>query len=380
MIRRELSADTETPVSLFMTVRTGETHAALFESVEGRERWARRSLIALGARKTVVARSLSEVTSVLELASDAPKSPLDYAFGSFAYEAAQAFIPLANPMASDGAPLAEFFLPEAVLLYDHRKHMVEAFFFDAAVEARVMANLAQTPRAPLLDATLRAPASTATRAVTPSEFATKVQRTKEYIAAGDAFQVVVSQKFQLQAGERDLFRAYRALRRDNPSPYLYYFVTPHLEAAGASPETLIRVENDVVHVRPLAGTRGRGRSDADDEAIERELLADPKERAEHLMLVDLGRNDVGRVRAWQCGGRPDDGRRALFARDAHRLGGERHAAQRPFGARCLRCGVSRRHAFGRPEETRHGDHRRARRCAAGALRRCGGLLRITKGV
>ncbi len=294
MIRRELSADTETPVSLFMAARGDDTHAALYESVEGQERWARKSLIALGCRTEVVAHTLAEVPRVLALAQAAPASPLDYAFGWFAYEAAQAFTPVTGGLLPP-PPLAEFFVPEAVLLYDHRAHSVEAFFADDAIERRVMERLSRAPRAPLSDLAARPAPVVASRQVAPREYERKVLRAKDYIAAGDAFQIVVSQKFHLPAGPRDLFGAYRALRRDNPSPYLYYFKTPHVEAAGASPETLIRVEDDVVRVRPIAGTRGRGRDEHEDRAIEQELLSDEKERAEHLMLIDLGRNDVGRV-------------------------------------------------------------------------------------
>jgi anthranilate synthase component 1 len=121
-----------------------------------------------------------------------------------------------------------------------------------------------------------------------------VGRAKEYIAAGDAFQIVLAQRFEAPF-TLPPFSLYRALRRTNPSPYLYFLDFGTFAVAGSSPEILVRVRGDVVELRPLAGTRPRGETPHEDKALEAELLADPKERAEHLMLLDLGRNDVGRV-------------------------------------------------------------------------------------
>jgi anthranilate synthase component 1 len=125
-------------------------------------------------------------------------------------------------------------------------------------------------------------------------FEAAVREVKEYIAAGDAFQVVLSQRLDVELGAEP-FEVYRALRSTNPSPYMYYLELDGIALVGSSPEVLVRVEDDEVTVRPIAGTRPRGGSDAEDRSLEEELKADPKERAEHLMLVDLGRNDVGRV-------------------------------------------------------------------------------------
>ncbi len=293
MIRRELHTDSDTPVSLFTALDDGMTCAALYESVEGSERWARRSLIALSRQPARVARQVAEVAPLIAgfALPEKPSSLLEGAFGYFTWEAAQAFIRL-PALADSGLPLAEFFAPEAVLLYDHRRHSVEAFFADSAIEAHCMQRLSAPRPASLQDAstpTLRP----ATRAVTAADYQARVTRAKEYIAAGDAFQVVVSQRFSAPAAP--LFAAYRQLRRNNPSPYLYYLRTQNLEAAGASPEVLVRVEDETVTVRPIAGTARRGHDEAEDKALAAALLADPKECAEHAMLVDLGRNDVGRV-------------------------------------------------------------------------------------
>ncbi|MCZ7683214.1 MAG: anthranilate synthase component I family protein [Sandaracinaceae bacterium] len=122
-----------------------------------------------------------------------------------------------------------------------------------------------------------------------------MRRAKEHIRAGDIFQVVLSQRFAVPSRGIDLFDVYRMLRAINPSPYMYLLRMPEVGIAGASPETLVRVEGRSAEVRPIAGTRRRGASAEDDARIAGELLADPKERAEHVMLVDLGRNDLGRV-------------------------------------------------------------------------------------
>jgi anthranilate synthase component 1 len=129
---------------------------------------------------------------------------------------------------------------------------------------------------------------------TPEEFKRMVTRAKDYIAAGDIFQVVLSQRFEAPFALPP-FALYRALRRVNPSPYLYFLDFGSFAVAGSSPEILVKTKDGVVTIRPIAGTRHRGVTPHEDEALEAELLADPKERAEHLMLLDLGRNDVGRV-------------------------------------------------------------------------------------
>jgi anthranilate synthase component 1 len=141
-----------------------------------------------------------------------------------------------------------------------------------------------------------APATVLPRSTTErAAYVRAVERVKEYILAGDIFQAVLSQRFEVDRGGVDPFDVYRALRVVNPSPYMFHLEFPEARVTGASPETLVRCEGGRVEVRPIAGTRPRGRTPAEDEALEAELIADPKEKAEHLMLIDLGRNDVGRV-------------------------------------------------------------------------------------
>jgi anthranilate synthase component 1 len=129
------------------------------------------------------------------------------------------------------------------------------------------------------------------------DYETAVGKIKEYVLAGDAFQVVLSQRFDLPRAGVDPFDVYRVLRVTNPSPYMFHLEFPEAQVTGASPEVLVRLDGTRVEVRPIAGTRKRGKDAVEDAALEQELLSDPKERAEHVMLIDLGRNDVGRVSA-----------------------------------------------------------------------------------
>jgi anthranilate synthase component 1 len=153
--------------------------------------------------------------------------------------------------------------------------------------------LAQRP-VPAPDAHGRPAPAPATSTMQPAEFHRLVEVAKEHITAGDIFQVVLSQRFDVE-GSVDPFAVYRALRLLNPSPYLYFLRTGHVEVAGSSPEPMVRLRDGVVTSRPIAGTRKRGETDLEDERLAADLIEDPKERAEHVMLVDLARNDVGRV-------------------------------------------------------------------------------------
>ncbi|MGR3716455.1 MAG: anthranilate synthase component I [Thermohalobaculum sp.] len=162
----------------------------------------------------------------------------------------------------------------------------------AALEAIDRALLRGTPVTPVTS--VAAPALDAVSNTTHAEYLEMVERAKEYVRAGDVFQVVPSQRWAL-ALDVEPFSLYRAIRRINPSPYLFFFNHGDFQIVGASPEIMVRVRDGKVTIRPIAGTRPRGKTPEEDKALEAELLADPKERAEHLMLLDLGRNDVGRV-------------------------------------------------------------------------------------
>ena len=201
-----------------------------------------------------------------------------------------------------------------------------------------------------------------------------MRRIQEYILAGDAFQVVYSQRFEVPRGDVDPFDVYRALRVINPSPYMFHLEFPEAVVTGASPEVLVRLDGGEVEVRPIAGTRRRGATPEEDAALEAELRADPKELAEHIMLIDLGRNDVGRVSVPGSGhpARPH-GDGALLAR--HAPGLERARARAPGHPRRRRGAglVPGRDAERRAQDPRHGDHRGAGAVAARDLRRRGRL-------
>ncbi len=194
---------------------------------------------------------------------------------------------------------------------------------------------------------------------TEATFIAAVERAKEYIRAGDVFQVVPSQRFSVPFALPP-FSLYRALRRINPAPFLVFGDFGGFSVVAASPEILVRCRDNTVTVRPLAGTRRRGATPEEDRALEVELLADPKERAEHLMLLDLGRNDVGRVAAIGSVKVTAQFQVERYSPgDAYRLGGAGAAARRARCARCLLRRLPGRHADRRAEDPRHGDHRGA---------------------
>jgi anthranilate synthase component I len=200
-------------------------------------------------------------------------------------------------------PLAHFLGGAVVIVFDA---LAQTVTIAAESEADITRALADLEHAPRLGA-IRVP----DRHLLPNDvsldledagYLERVLRAKEYIAAGDAFQIVLARTFSVPRAGRDPFDVYRAMRLVNPSPYMYFLdlppasgTTERLRIAGASPETMVRLEGGVMTVRPIAGTRPRGKTRAEDAALEADLLADPKERAEHVMLIDLGRNDVGRV-------------------------------------------------------------------------------------
>ena len=198
-------------------------------------------------------------------------------------------------------------ITDTLVVFDHVQHRLllfanaptpdgcnlDAAYDDAIARLDTLAARVQTP----LTYALPAPGSAdvpPTSTMTQSQYEEAVRRAKEYIAAGDIFQVVLSQRLR-RPTQADPFSIYRALRRINPSPYMFFLELGDMHLVGSSPEVLVRLSDRTAAVRPIAGTRPRGATPAEDQALEAELRADPKERAEHVMLVDLGRNDLGRV-------------------------------------------------------------------------------------
>jgi len=320
-VRVEVEADTETPVSAFLKLARGERHAFLLESVEGGERSARFSF--LGARPRSVVRwklgdpgdPIAALRSAL-VTHQAVRVPGTPRFsgglvGHVAYDAVKLFeprVPMARPdeLGFPDVLLGDY---DEIVAFDnvrHSLHVVCEVRCDrgddpSALYAEAVSRIARRLRAlsrPLVDRRARrvtVPAELEPRVAKP-DYLAAVERAKEYIRAGDCQQIVLSQRFDADVAVGP-FEIYRALRRVNPSPYLFYVQDGDRALVGSSPETLVKLEDGEVTLRPIAGTRRRGKDAAEDAALEAELRADPKENAEHVMLVDLGRNDVGRVAA-----------------------------------------------------------------------------------
>ncbi|HUS24699.1 MAG TPA: anthranilate synthase component I [Candidatus Binatia bacterium] len=323
---RELPGDLDTPVGAWLKLGN-RPHSFLLESMQGGERWGRYSFIGLPARERVQARDGTiEVLRdgrVIERAQVGDPLPWLRAYASrsrvrpvpglprlvgglvgyFGYDCVRYFEPrLARPRPDPvGTPDLLLMRCEELVVFDNRRATLTLCVDagrSAAERRRATARLdaieRQLRRPARAPRPARGPAPRFTSGWSRRGFGAAVERIRRYIAAGDAMQVVPSQRLSAP------FRAapvalYRAIRRLNPSPYLYCLDLGDHHVVGSSPEILVRVEDGTVTVRPIAGTRPRGATPEEDQRLERELLADPKEIAEHLMLIDLGRNDVGRV-------------------------------------------------------------------------------------
>jgi anthranilate synthase component 1 len=309
-VQRELLADMLTPVSAYARLCPPGQLGFLLESVEGGERLARYSYIGYRPEPLDVGTgdplpALARVAAQQPVAGPGLPRFLGGAVGFIGYEAARHFERLpaaAGP--SPALPENAFMLAENVAVFDHVTRRVKLLTLHRPDREPYGAALVRLDE---MEARLRAePASSAAPAspadglewtsnVTQGQYESMVDAAREHILAGDAFQVVLSQRFSRPLAARP-FDVYRCLRAINPSPYMFYLsLGDDRHIVGTSPELLVRVDGDGVVTRPLAGTRRRGADPEQDAALERELLADEKERAEHVMLVDLGRNDVGRV-------------------------------------------------------------------------------------
>ena len=324
-VYREVPADLETPVSAFLKVARGK-HSFLLESVEGGERLARYSFIGTepyrvlrngphAARNEEPGDPLALVEQELSRFQLAPVAGLPRfhggAVGYLSYETIRHFEPKIPEAEFDplGLPDAIFLFIDTLLVFDHLQHVIKVVAhlrLDGDIEAayrqavwridELVGRLSQ----PLASLPYRRAAPIDTKAAEVSSnmsrqtYEEQVERIKQYIVAGDCIQTVFSQRFS-RPTQAHPFDVYRALRAINPSPYMYYLDLGDAQIVGASPELLVRVEDGAIDYHPIAGTRPRGRDEAEDAALEEELRNDEKERAEHIMLVDLGRNDVGRV-------------------------------------------------------------------------------------
>jgi anthranilate synthase component 1 len=333
-VYREILADMDTPVSAFLKIDDGK-YSFLLESVEGGEKWARYSF--LGSRPMVVVKSFdrsveiirqgkretrSFVRDPLEAVKDIlaeyrpvpnPDLPRFYggAVGFIGYDVIRFFERMPEREKPGlGLPDIFFMITDTLVIFDsvtqkikvvsnaHVNGTSPAAAYREAVE-KIDALIRKLKR------NIKGPSHGSVRSskrrrqiirsnFTAPRYEQAVRKAKEYIKAGDIFQVVPSQRFETRISVEP-FEIYRALRLINPSPYMYFLRCGNSTIVGTSPEVMVRLENDRIELRPIAGTRHRGSTEEEDEALEKELLADPKERAEHIMLVDLGRNDVGRV-------------------------------------------------------------------------------------
>ncbi len=326
----EILADTETPVSLLKKFYKGSDNVFLLESVEGGERWARYSFLSASARSHVrVYRDVVEVEekgfsrqiphhrnplSVLRdlmrqyRPAQVPELPRFWGgmVGYLSYETVSFFEAIPNRLPEDKA-IAHFIIPDELLIFDNIRHTLfcaAISFTDDEADAGEAYRKATARVKCLLEKVgqnMPEPAQTQSLsdfslnpAYPPDTYREFVKTTKNYIRAGDIIQSVISQPFVCKPAP-DLWSLYRAQRFINPSPYLFFLKLKDTALVGSSPETMVRLENRIATLRPIAGTRPRGKNEQEDRFLADELLQDEKERAEHLMLVDLGRNDLGRV-------------------------------------------------------------------------------------
>jgi anthranilate synthase component 1 len=332
-VYQEFLADTETPVSAYLKLKD-DSYSYLLESAEGGKHWGRYSFIGRMPYLRAVSRDsymeiyeghenkvLKDVRNPLDVmrnlcAKFNPVSvrdlpPFQGGFvGFFNYDLVRKWEYLPNISPADRMhPEAVFIACRHLIIFDHVTHMIKVVAFaylkkDTDLKTaydRACQEVAQTT------AKLQSPLPSVSKngsltlsGLEPNfskpEFEDAVRKAKDYIVAGEAIQVVLSQKFSGAVSGED-FALYRSLRSVNPSPYMFYLNFGDIKLIGASPEILVRLTDGKIELRPIAGTRPRGVTPEEDQALEKDLMADPKERAEHIMLVDLGRNDVGRVAA-----------------------------------------------------------------------------------
>ncbi len=325
---RDVPADLETPVSAFLKVARGD-YSFLLESVEGGERLARYSFIGTEPYRVYTSGPYADPSDgpdpLIEVESEMQRYNISHpkdsktrtslprftggAVGFLAYDVVRHFEPRVQIPAKDdrGLPEALFMFVDSMLVFDHIKHAIKVVShcrLDGDVEAsyrqacwrieELAKRLSHALPASPYPTALHQERGEVTSNIGRDGYIDAVQKSKEYIVAGDVIQVVPSQRLSRPTSAHP-FSIYRALRMVNPSPYMFYLQMGDAQIIGASPEMLVRVEDGIVETHPIAGTMPRGRDPDEDAEIADRLLNDEKERAEHVMLVDLGRNDIGRV-------------------------------------------------------------------------------------
>ena len=335
-VYKEINADLDTPVSAFLKIPQGD-YSFLLESVEGQEKIARYSF--LGSNPSLIFRSKAKQVEIFDLAKNRKRSfitntsplieikkimqgfvsvevsglPRFYGglVGYIGYDTVRFFEKIPDKNKDDlNIPDTLLLLTDTLLIFDRLNHTIkiinniilpkESTLFEkkklyeqAIRKIEVIHNNFNRPL-PQKSTVAGSKKLSINSNFKQSEFVKIVKKAKEYIKKGDVIQVVLSQRFKVRT-PKDNFTIYRSLRSLNPSPYMYYLKLKDFSIVGSSPEMLVRCENGLVQNRPIAGTRRRGKNEQEDSRLEQELLNDEKERAEHLMLVDLGRNDLGRI-------------------------------------------------------------------------------------
>jgi anthranilate synthase component 1 len=330
-VYREILADVETPVSVLMKLQNKE-HVYLLESVEGGEKWGRYSF--LGTDAGVVFKVQGDKVVIDEKGRISTRehqgNPLNFlrellnrykpvsisglprfyggAVGYLGYEMVRYFEKL-PPSPPDDLNLDEavFVISDSLMIFDNIRHTIKVVACTYTEEADSLED-SYADSCQKIEAMIETIVAAASHKTTessgnevnfesnmmPEQYRGAIEKAKEYIVAGDIIQVVLSQRFETDCRSNPI-DLYRALRFINPSPYLFFLKMDDLTLIGSSPEVMVRKEEDTMELRPIAGTRPRGRTEQEDRALSDELLSDEKERAEHVMLVDLGRNDLGRV-------------------------------------------------------------------------------------
>jgi anthranilate synthase component 1 len=333
-VYKEVLADLETPLSAFRKIDSGN-YAFLLESVEGGEKWARYSF--LGSNPSLVFKSKGQSAEIIDQGGarrlTVETDPLDLLqsllekyrpvkveglprfygglVGYMGYDLIR-FIERLPCAASDDLQVPDclFLLTDTLLIFDNLTHKIkivsnvhlddrnrsqlQSAYQEALRKIDALGSSLRRPLGAPLSPQLGDPREEISSNLSQREFEGAVEEAKRYIKAGDCIQVVLSQRFRTRL-TADPLDVYRALRVVNPSPYMYYLRLGEVKIVGSSPEVMVRLEDGQIDVRPIAGTRPRGKSEEEEERIAAELLTDPKEQAEHIMLVDLARNDVGRV-------------------------------------------------------------------------------------
>lgn len=332
-VYQELLMDLETPLSFFKRMER-DRYSFLLESVEGSERWARYSF--LGTRPYLIFKSTGTHIEIIEggerraIEASSPLKILEGllkeyrpvttdgvppffggALGYVGYDAVAQFHEIPNPKKDPlGMPEIFFIFVQTLVAFDNLKHTIKiidnvrlnekgnsrnAYSQATARIKRLVSSLQKKAKSLEARALSEKRSKRKIRSnLTPGAFQAAVRKAKDYIGAGDIIQVVLCQRLETRT-HAEPFEIYRALRFINPSPYMFYLELEGLRVIGSSPETMVRLSGNTIELRPIAGTRRRGSSPEEERELEADLLSDPKEKAEHIMLVDLGRNDVGRV-------------------------------------------------------------------------------------